>query len=153
MLDIGSSGSHNAVISLKAIRKHISLVNDKGPGAQPTTCIERQSQQWHRDQLFPLINTEHGYVIAQQSTGRAYSALNNITCDTAFMLSHHQRGTPSISPYYYSCPMIFTHILVPPVVYLNTHAECVARLFAGQALGRPLHVMHVMCGITRTAWA
>ena len=41
VLDIGSSCSHNAVISPKlmyANRNHMSLVNDKGPGSQPTTC-------------------------------------------------------------------------------------------------------------------
>ena len=42
--------------------------------------------------------------------------------------------------------MMSTHILVPLGVDLNTRAECVARLFAGLVLGRPLHVMHVMCG-------
>ena len=72
VLDIGSSCSHNAVISPKlkyANRNHMYLVNGKGPGAQPTTCIERQRQQWHHiDQLFPVIRTEPGYVIAQQST-------------------------------------------------------------------------------------
>ena len=47
--------------------------------------------------------------------------------------------------------MMSTHILVPLGVDLNTREECVARLFAGLVLGRPLHVMHVMCGITRTA--
>ena len=48
---------------------NISLVHGKGPGAQPTTCFERQRHQWHHDQLFPVIRTEPGYAIAQQSTG------------------------------------------------------------------------------------
>ncbi len=74
--------------------------------------------------------------------------------DTAFTLNNHQRGTPSryIYPYYYAFRMMSTHILVPLGVDLNTRAEFVARLFAGLILGRPSHVMHVMCGITRTAW-
>ena len=61
------------------------------------------------------------------------------------------KGNAMISPYCYAFPMMSTHILVP-VVYLNTHAECVARRFAGRPLGRMSLVMHVMCGITRTAW-
>ena len=90
-----------------------------------------------------LLNRAHVLSIKQYHTRHGIRAAKSSSKGNAIYYI--------IYPYCYAFPMISTHILAP-VVYLNTHAECVARQFAGRALGRPLVVMHVMCGITRTAW-
>ena len=60
----------------------------------------------------------------------------------------HSKSSSKGNAIYISLPLCISNDVHPhpgPLgVNLNTRAECVARLFAGLVLGRPLHVMHVI---------